>query len=254
MITNQLYPEDIEELRRAVENKRKALKSMESFITQCPKMLELKRKVKILEKKDCNVLITGETGTGKELIARGLHNGRRGRFIGINCSAMPGELIESELFGHEKGAFTGATKETNGLIAEAKDGTLFLDEIGDMPKMLQSKLLRVLETLSYRKVGGTEFLPVECRIVAATWQTTEELLRPDLYYRLATVRLHTTPLRDRIGDIALIIEDFIEKNNLSNEKTGMLEQFMNKQLLDNVLPGNVRQLLAYLEEWKVFNL
>lgn len=186
-------------------------KILDQFITQDPKMLELKEQVRILANVDDSVLIHGETGTGKELIAEALNGARNGRFIDMNCAAMPDELFESELFGHVKGAFTGADKDTDGLVECAKDGTLFLDEVGDLPLPLQATLLRVMQRRTYRAVGGKETKTCNCRFVAASHHNIPDLVRDgkfrlDLYSRLSVFELKTTPLRTRLSDINLIID------------------------------------------------
>lgn len=190
-----------------------AEKILSKLITQDKAMLELKdvvRKLAVSEVQD-SVLIIGETGTGKDIIAHALHGDRQGRFIPINCAGMPEYLIESELFGHERGAFSGADKEKKGLIEEANGGTLFLDEIGDMQYNLQAKLLRVIEEGAVRKVGGNLEKKVMVRYVAATHHDLEKqvelgLFRRDLYARLRTFPIITRPLRARRGDIKLIVD------------------------------------------------
>ena len=189
------------------------------FLTQDERMLALKEHVRKLANRKEPVLITGETGTGKELLAHALHGSRSGNFVDINCAGMPENLIESELFGHTQGAFTGAVKETTGLIAAAADGTLFLDEVGDLAYPLQAKLLRLIQENVYRQVGGTKNLPATCRIVAATHWPLHRCIassdqkipdgpkfRDDLYARLSTFELNTTPLRARLDDIPLILD------------------------------------------------
>lgn len=215
------------------------------FITQDERLLKVKDHVRILAPIKCPVLIIGATGTGKELLARALHGSRTGAFVDINCAGMPENLIESELFGHTVGSFTGANKETKGLIAAAANGTLFLDEVGDLAYPLQAKLLRMLQEGVYRQVGGTINLPVSCRIVAAThWNLSECLsscdvrpsgsprFRDDLYARLSTFELHTLPLKARLDDIPLIIS--------SLDPDGKFPQRVNWSATP--LPFNVRSL------------
>ncbi|MFY9343149.1 MAG: sigma-54 dependent transcriptional regulator, partial [Planctomycetota bacterium] len=166
---------------------------------------------------DVAVLVTGENGTGKELVARQLHaQGRRGSgpFVALNCAAIPAELVESELFGHEKGAFTGAIATRPGAFEQAGGGTLFLDEVGDMPLAMQPKLLRALQERVVQRVGGRETRPVDVRVVAATNQdlagmVATKLFREDLYYRLHVVRVHLPPLRDRAGDVGFLAGRFL---------------------------------------------
>jgi two-component system nitrogen regulation response regulator GlnG len=200
---------------------------------------------------DVTVLITGESGTGKELIARALHyNSRRiGKpFVAINCAAIPRELLESELFGHEKGAFTGATERRLGKFEQAKGGTLFLDEIGDMPAELQTKLLRVLQEKEISRTGGNTTMKVDVRIVAATNQDIHEKIkknefREDLYYRLNVVPIVLPPLRDRIDDIHDLVHFFINKANeeLGVKIQGCSEDTM-KLLRSYHWPGNIREM------------
>ena len=170
---------------------------------------------------DSSVLITGESGTGKEVVARGIHNqsGRgAGPFVAVNCGAIPGELLESELFGHEKGAFTGAVSARIGRFEQAATGTLFLDEIGDMPQGMQVKLLRVLQERTFEKVGSNKTQRCDVRIIAATHQNLEQhaqegKFRADLYYRLNVFPIEIPPLRERPDDVQVIAERFLEAFN-----------------------------------------
>lgn len=207
------------------------------------------------------VLILGETGTGKELVARALHSeGRRhqGPFIAVNCSAIPANLMESELFGHAKGAFTGADKARQGLFAAANGGTLFLDEIGELPFELQAKLLRVLQEGEVRRVGETTPRKVDVRVLAATAQDLKGTIeqghfRPDLYYRLAVVELEVPPLRERLDDVQLLADYFIDK-------IASREQRPSPKLSDKAVsvlkgyhwPGNVRELENFIEKTMIF--
>ena len=200
---------------------------------------------------DAPVMITGESGSGKELVARALHHysPRSGKsFLAINCAAIPEQLLESELFGHEKGAFTGAATQRVGRFEQAHGGTLFLDEIGDMPLPLQSKILRVLQDGQFSRVGGNETLKADVRVIAATNKHLEQEVaakrfREDLFYRLNVVRIHLPPLRDRVEDIRLLAEYFVQKVavqkhlprlQLSEEAARALESYS--------WPGNVREL------------
>ena len=203
-----------------------------------------------------HVLITGETGTGKELAAEMLHaTSLRSKcpFSTFNCAAIPDSLVENELFGHEKGAFTGAESKREGLFASAQGGTIFLDEIGEMPLSGQAKILRVLETKQIQRLGSPRSYPVDVRIVAATNQNLEErvaqgLFRRDLYYRLNVAKVHIPPLRKRKEDIPALIEYFV---HIFNEQMGRqvigLEPEVNDCLMEYDWPGNVRELKNVLE-------
>lgn len=200
---------------------------------------------------DVDVLIQGETGTGKELVARSVHeNSRRseGRFVPVDCGAIPVNLLESEFFGHERGAFTGANARSIGLMEYADGGTLFLDEVAELPATLQAKLLRALQERKIRRVGGTVEIPVSVRVVAATSKDLEAMIaegtfRDDLYYRINVVRLDLPPLRDRGNDIKLLIDGFIERyaGETGREVTGVEGEAM--EILSHYQwPGNIREL------------
>jgi transcriptional regulator with PAS, ATPase and Fis domain len=202
------------------------------------------------------VLITGESGTGKELAARAIHRlspRADGPFVAVNCAAMPESLMESELFGHEKGSFTGALQRRLGCFELAKDGTLLLDEIGDMPIGTQAKLLRVLEDSRVRRLGGSSELSVDVRVIAATNQEIDAAvsggrLREDLYYRLNVFHIHLPPLRERPGDIPAIAEALIRDLNKKNEcKVTDLHPEVLSRLELYQWPGNVRELRNVLE-------
>jgi transcriptional regulator with PAS, ATPase and Fis domain len=202
------------------------------------------------------MLILGETGTGKELAARAIHynSSRRAKpFTAINCAAIPENLLESELFGYESGAFTGALSRKIGLIEATSGGTLFLDEVGDLPQMTQSKILRVLQDKEVRRLGGRDTIRVDVRIIAATNKDLEEELqkkgfREDLYYRLKVVTIELPPLRERKEDIFALTEFFIKKYNQEFGKRvkGMEENAM-KALMEYHWPGNIRQLESVIE-------
>jgi two-component system nitrogen regulation response regulator GlnG len=200
---------------------------------------------------DVTVLITGESGTGKELVARAVHfnSPRLGKpFIALNCAAIPRELLESELFGHEKGAFTGATERKSGKFEQADGGTLFLDELGDMPLELQAKLLRVLQEKEITRTGGNQVMSVNVRIVAASNQdlatmVREKTFREDLFYRLNVVPIHLPPLRERKEDIEPLVEFFLKR---AQEELGVQTREYSQDALSllkkHSWPGNVREL------------
>ncbi len=202
------------------------------------------------------VFISGETGTGKEIFARAIHETgeRRNKpFIGVNCGAIPEQLLESELFGHEKGAFTGAASRHDGLFQAASGGTIFLDEIGDMPLSLQVKLLRVLQDMEVRPVGSTKNIPIDARIISASHRNLEEMVeagefRSDLYYRLKVVTLVMPKLSDRYEDIPLLAEYFLEQNaQANNKKKKHLSPESLNYLMAAEWPGNIRQLHNVIE-------
>ncbi|MDG2307283.1 MAG: sigma-54 dependent transcriptional regulator [Candidatus Binatia bacterium] len=221
------------------------------IVGRSPVMQEIYKLLGRVAKSDATVLIQGESGTGKELIAKAVHYHSprwEGPFVAINCSAIPRELLESELFGYERGAFTGASERRAGKFEQAGGGTLFLDEIGDMPLELQSKLLRVLQEREFQRVGGRETLQADMRVVAATNQelggaVRDGKFREDLFFRLNVVPINVPPLRDRVGDIPELIRYFIEKINrdLGTEKTGIAPD-AEAELLQHTWPGNVREL------------
>lgn len=200
---------------------------------------------------DAAILICGESGTGKELVARALHarsSRNAGSFVAINCSAIPENLIESELFGHEKGAFTGAHTQRKGRIELAEKGTLFLDEIGDLPLGLQVKLLRFLQEHTIERVGGRKEIAIDTRVIAATnvdlnSAIREGRFREDLYYRLGVIKVQVPPLRDRTGDVELLAMSFLEKYSAEQRKEvfGITQKGLNA-LKDYKWPGNVREL------------
>ena len=205
---------------------------------------------------DSTVLITGESGTGKEVVARKIHesgNRQDQRFVVINCAAIPEHLLESELFGHKKGSFTGAYSDQKGKIVVADKGTIFLDEVGDMPLQLQAKILRVLQERVVLPVGSQQEISVDVRVIAATNRDLQVLIqegkfREDLFYRLNVIGLHLPPLRERRGDILPLCRHFIEKYNAEMKKNivGLSEQAQ-KVLLEYSYPGNVRQLENIIE-------
>ncbi len=212
--------------------------------------------IESVAKSDANVLIVGESGTGKELIANAIHyNSLRSKkaFIKVNCAALPKELIESELFGHTKGAFTGAHADKEGLVQHAAGGSLMLDEIAEMPVELQPKLLRVLQERSYRKIGSEKTYAVDFRLISSTNQPPADairdgLLRDDLFYRISTITIHVPPLRERNEDIQLLTEHFLHMYAQKYERTiGGVSQAAYQRLFGHLWPGNVRELQNVIE-------
>jgi len=200
------------------------------------------------------VLITGESGTGKEVVARNIHerSGREGPFVAVNCGAIPEHLLESELFGHERGAFTGAVKARAGRFEQAKGGTFFLDEIGDMPTVMQVKLLRVLEERVIERVGSTESIPVDVRMIAATHhdlpkRIAEGKFREDLFYRLSVFPIEIAPLRARSEDIPLLIDEFIRRLAAEKSVSLRIARDAMQVLKDYSWAGNVRELANLIE-------
>jgi two-component system, NtrC family, response regulator HydG len=241
------------ELRRAVEE-RLGFRNLVGKSAVMQQLYDLCERVSAISSP---VLITGESGTGKELVARALHHGgarAKGPFVAINCAAISDTLLESELFGHHKGAFTGASEAKKGLFVEADGGTLFLDEIGELPLPLQSKLLRVLETSSVRPIGGGGERKVDVRVVAATNRDLaravgEKRFREDLYYRLHVIPIHLPPLRARRDDIPLLVERFCQRfyEQHAGAPVREISSEVLKRLMDLPWPGNVRELKNAVE-------
>ena len=260
-VVRRLVDQAIEHGRLKAENRalHSQLRSRYKFDNIIGKSQALQQVLSVIEKvanTDSTVLITGESGTGKELIARALHynSGRANRMmVTVNCGAIPEELLESELFGHVKGAFTNAVHHREGRFALADGGTIFLDEIGDMSPNLQVKLLRVLQERTYEPVGSSKTLKTDVRVIAATNQHLEELIeqkrfREDLYYRLNVLPIEAPPLRDRTDDIPLLVHHFIDQGNQQRNSRidGISEEAM-KLLMNYAWPGNVRELENLLE-------
>lgn len=224
---------------------------LSGLISRDPEVLRVCRTVEKVAMSDATVLVLGESGTGKELIARGVHAAstrRNERFVAINCAAIPDNLLESELFGYEKGAFTGAAKTTPGKIETANRGTLMLDEIGDLPHSLQAKLLRFLQERVIERIGGRQEIPIDVRIVCATHQDLKGLIkegrfREDLYYRLAEIVVKIPPLRDRQGDTALLAHAFVRRFATDQNRGIMsLREDALRAIESYPWPGNVREL------------
>lgn len=246
----------IELVRRATEESEEeeqtpAEETASEIIGKAPAMQEVFRAIGRLSQSKATVLLTGESGAGKEVVARALHKHSprsKAPFVAINMAAIPKDLMETELFGHEKGAFTGASAIRHGRFEQAEGGTLFLDEIGDMPAELQTRLLRVLSDGYYYRVGGHQSLKANVRIIAATHQNLEAMVRDnrfreDLYHRLNVIRLRLPPLRERPEDIPLLVNHFLQK---SAENLGVEPKLMSEEAMEFLkrfpFPGNVRQL------------
>ena len=226
------------------------------FVGQSPAYLALLRNVREVSASSANVLITGESGTGKEVVAKAIHYGgprAKAPLVTINCAAIPEQLLESELFGHARGAFTGATSNRKGRFAQADGGTLFLDEIGDMSLKTQAKILRILQEQSFERVGGTRTIKVDVRVIAATNKNLEEAIaagtfREDLYYRLRVVPLHLPPLRERGGDLDLLLAAFTERLcRVHACKAPVYAPETMERLRRYPWPGNVRELRNFAE-------
>ena len=225
--------------------------ALKGLISRDPEMMRICRTIEKVASSNATVMLLGESGTGKEVLARGLHqsSGRRAeKFVAINCAAIPENLLESELFGYEKGAFTGAAKTTLGKIELASGGTLMLDEIGDLPVSLQAKLLRFLQERTIERVGGRHEIPVDVRIVCATHQDLKVLskegrFREDLYYRLAEIVISIPPLRSRIGDAALLAHAFVKRFSQEQNRSSMtLSEGAIRAVEAHNWPGNIREL------------
>ncbi|PID40453.1 MAG: Fis family transcriptional regulator [Proteobacteria bacterium] len=234
----------------------------EAIVGKSPAMQEVYKAIGRVSATDATVLIRGESGSGKELVARALyqHSIRSKKpFLVINCVAIPDTLLESELFGYEKGAFTGATHRRVGKIEQASGGTIFLDEIGDMPLNLQAKMLRLLQEKSVERLGGRDTIPVDVRIIAATNRDLERLItggqfREDLYYRLKVITIWLPSLRDRAGDIPLLADYFLTRfsNELGIENPGITREAVS-MLVSSPWPGNIRELSNTLQKALIFN-
>jgi len=249
-------PYDSEKLLDTVSRALNKLSALDTeIVSVSPEMDKVKKLILKIAKSNSTVMIRGESGTGKELIARAMHmNSLRssGTFQAVNCAAINENLLESELFGHEKGSFTGAVGEKKGLFEIADGGTLFLDEIGELDIALQAKLLRALQEREIRRVGGVKEIPVDVRVLAATNRdllkmTEEKRFREDLYYRLNVLSIDIPPLRERRSDIPVLIEYFVKKHTRGTDREINIESAAKKLLLDYHYPGNVRQLESAIE-------
>ena len=225
--------------------------ALAGLMTRDPGMLRVCRTIEKVAGSNATVMLLGESGTGKEVLARGLHQSsprKSGKFVAINCAAIPENLLESELFGYEKGAFTGAARMTMGKFETASGGTLMLDEIGDLPFSLQAKLLRFLQERTIERLGGRQEIPVDVRIVCATHQDLKALskdgrFREDLYYRLAEIVINIPPLRDRVGDPALLAHAFVRRFAQEQNRGSMtLSEEAVRAIEAHSWPGNIREL------------
>lgn len=248
-------------LRNAIEHKRLRAEVLQnrgadSILGESPKIKEILAVIQRVAPTEARVLVTGESGTGKELVARAIHRGSKRApmpLVEVNCAAIPSELIESELFGHEKGAFTGATAQRIGKFEQADGGTIFLDEIGDMSQQAQAKVLRVLEEGKVERVGGQKTIPVDVRVIAATNKNLSEEIkngtfREDLYHRLNVIPIHIPPLRERREDIPRLVDAFIAE---SCSRNGVAGRRISQQALNSLInlnwSGNVRELKNIVE-------
>lgn len=239
-------------LRKSIQYKKESL----PIIGSSPATLSIIKMIDQVAKSTATIFISGESGTGKELVARAIHynsDRKEKPFITINCTAMPEQIIESELFGHVKGSFTGAWKDKRGLVQEADQGTLFLDEIGDLNMAMQAKLLRLLQEGEYKPVGGLTTKQADIRFVVATNQDLKKLIeakqfREDLYYRLNVINIHLPPLRDRREDISILAHHFLKKfNSLNDKKISGIDPEGISALMSKSWPGNIRELENCIE-------
>jgi PAS domain S-box-containing protein len=250
--------ESFRDLRQVEELRKEAQKkfSYKDILSKSPKIQRILDMLPTIAENESTVLVTGESGTGKELFARAVHDlSARAKkpFIAVNCGGFPETLIESELFGYEAGAFTGANKRKPGRFALAEGGTLFLDEIGELPRLLQVKLLRVLQEKTYEPLGGVQSRKADVRIVAATHQDLAEMVRKetfrqDLYYRINVIKLEIPPLRERMEDVPLLVNHFIQRFSAIHDKeiNGLSPEAL-KLLMGYDYPGNVRELENIIE-------
>src|SRR6266704_2799248 len=255
-IANALERKRLQDENQALKRQLRRERGFESFIGKSRQMLDIFDTIRKAAESDSTVLVTGESGTGKELVARAFHDEsprRNGPFVSVNCGAIPETLMESELFGHVKGAFTGAVAETIGLFSAAAGGTLFLDEITEIPHSVQVKLLRAIQEREIRRVGDTKDHKVDVRLIAASNRdvgkaVADGSLREDLFYRLNVIPIHLPPLRDRREDIPLLVAHFIQKlaGQLGKRVTAVAPDAL--VVLERYhWPGNIRELENVIE-------
>ncbi|WP_166420238.1 sigma-54-dependent Fis family transcriptional regulator [Pseudoalteromonas sp. Z1A8] len=256
-VTTQLL-HDCQQYQRMLPNEHKHAKPHKTFdglVGETEAVKDVRFLIEQVAKTDANVLILGESGTGKEVVARNVHllsKRINGPFVPVNCGAIPAELLESELFGHEKGAFTGAISARKGRFELAQGGTLFLDEIGDMPLQMQVKLLRVLQERSYERVGGTKAIQADVRVIAATHRNLETMIeegsfREDLYYRLNVFPIENPSLSERADDIPLLLKELMRRVNDQTGSTAKFTERAVESLKEHAWPGNIRELANLVE-------
>ncbi len=249
------YSQSFRAMRKYAQKSESSNTLIKMLVGKAPAMTLVRRLIEQVAKTDANVLVLGESGTGKEVVARAIHgisNRADKPFVPVNCGAIPGELLESELFGHEKGAFTGAFAARQGRFELANGGTLFLDEIGDMPLQMQVKLLRVLQERKFERVGSNKTIEANVRIIAATHQDLEKMVeehtfREDLFYRLNVFPIETPPLRYRQDDIPLLVQELVNRHSKEQKGTIRFTQGAMQTLMQNEWKGNVRELSNLVE-------
>ncbi|HEU5207922.1 MAG TPA: sigma-54 dependent transcriptional regulator [Longimicrobiales bacterium] len=256
LIPKALEKYEVRTANRRLQDRLESLTRYGDMLGQSEEMTQIYKLIEAVAPSSASVLIVGESGTGKELVARAMHNKsprKKGPFVALNCGAFPREILENELFGHEKGAFTGAINEKPGAFEQADGGTLFLDEVAEMEPDIQVKFLRALEQRSFRRLGGKKEISVDIRVVAATNKNVEEALeegklRDDLYHRLAVIPVYLPPLRERTGDVQLLAEEFLRR--FADEQGKTIEGF-SEGALEFIQtyrwPGNVRELKNAVE-------
>jgi DNA-binding NtrC family response regulator len=256
LIPKAIEKHQVRSANRELQRRLESLTRYGDMLGQSEEMVRIYSVIEAVAPSNASVLIVGESGTGKELVARALHNKstrKKGPFVALNCGAFPREILENELFGHEKGAFTGAINEKPGAFEQADGGTLFLDEVAEMESDIQVKFLRALEQRAFRRLGGKKEIHVDIRVLAATNKNVEEALkdgklRDDLYHRLAVIPLHLPPLRERDGDVRLLAQEFLSR--FAEEQGKKIEGFSDGALeyLETYRwPGNVRELKNAVE-------
>ncbi len=256
LIPKALEKYQVRSANRELQRRLESLSRFGDMLGQSEEMVRIYSIIEAVAPSNASVLIVGESGTGKELVARALHNKstrKKGPFVALNCGAFPREILENELFGHEKGAFTGAINEKPGAFEQANGGTLFLDEVAEMEPDIQVKFLRALEQRAFRRLGGKKEIQVDIRVLAATNKNVEDALkegklRDDLYHRLAVIPLHLPPLRERAGDVRLLAQEFLSR--FAEEQGKKIEGFTDgalEYLEAYRWPGNVRELKNAIE-------